>query len=269
MKPDVHDPTHTFNTIARPQDRFSMGRGCPYLRHEQNNNNSWGHHHHARHRKTAQQNGFLARFVADVTVPDGIAMAPGQQFVKIWRLRNEGQVAWPEGTSLEYIGGDKISLSEAVQVPVASPGEEIDVAVDMAAPLKPGRYVSFWKLCHVDGSRFGQRVWVDILVGNGEEKSVSLGASQTQATQTPVAHSMEIETQTTQPPAINKATETFVASSTVGTNTALADVPSLQSMVSSEVQQLLDMGFTGTENLQRLLDSNNNDMVKTVQTLLN
>jgi next-to-BRCA1 protein 1 len=263
--PDVHDSTHSFNTIAQPLPR-SVGRGCPYRRGSQNNNNSWTHH--ARHRKTAQQNGFLARFVSDVTVPDGIAMAPGQQFVKIWRLRNEGNIAWAEGTCLEHVGGDKLAVSDAVPVPVTSPGEEIDIAVDMTAPLKPGRYVSFWKLCHVDGSRFGQRVWVDIRVGSVEETSVP-SVAQTQSTQTSVTNSMDIETQTTQPSSINKATETTGTSITVGTNT-LADVvvPSPITVVSPEVQQLLDMGFHNPAHLQQLLDQNNNDMVKTVQQLL-
>jgi hypothetical protein len=54
---------------------------------------------------------------------------------------------------------------------------------------------------------------------------------------------MDIETQTTQPSSINKATETTGTSITVGTNT-LADVvvPSPITVVSPEVQQLLDMG---------------------------
>jgi next-to-BRCA1 protein 1 len=204
--------------------------------------------------------------VADVTVPDGIAMAPGQQFVKIWRLRNEGQVSWPEGTCLEYIGGDKISAVEAVPVSVTSPGEEIDIAVDMTAPVKPGRYVSFWKLCHVDGSRFGQRVWVDIYVGAAEEKP-STATSQTQSTQTAVANSMEVETQTTTP-SVNKSTETTVTNSaSVGTNTGVVNLPPLRE-ISPEVQQLLDMGFSDPDALQQLLDRNNNDMVKTVQSLL-
>jgi len=191
-------------------------------------------------------------------------MAPGQQFVKIWKLRNEGNIAWSEGTCLEHVGGDKLAVSDAVPVPVTSPGEEIDIAVDMTAPLKPGRYVSFWKLCHVDGSRFGQRVWVDINVGSVEEKTAPL--AQTQTTQTSVANSMEVETQTTQPSSINKATETIGTSITEGMN-MLAD-PSPLGVVSPEVQQLLDMGFSNPARLQQMLDQNDNDMIKTVQQLL-
>jgi next-to-BRCA1 protein 1 len=243
--PDVHDRTHSFDTILRPLPR--RGRGCPYRREAQN---SWNHHH----RKTAQQNGFLARFVTDVTIPDGMAMAPGQKFVKIWKLRNEGKIVWPEGTCLEHVGGDKVSSVSSVPVPATSPDEEIDVAVDMTAPIKPGRYVSFWKLCHVDGTRFGQRVWVDIFVGS-EDKPESAVSSQP-------SHSMDIE-----PPLTKKGSEIPIAESvTEGSND---DDKSTAPTVSSEVKQLLDMGFTNAEHIQQLLDENNNDMIKTVQTLIN
>lgn len=106
---------------------------------------------------------FVARFIADVTMPDGTKLAPATQFVKIWRIRNDGETEWPEDTRLEFVGGDCM-LGKAVAVPAAAPGECVDVAVDMVAPRPAGRYCGYWRLRSGTGVRFGHRVWVDVLV---------------------------------------------------------------------------------------------------------
>lgn len=285
-KPNSHDPTHILLKIQKPTNfGFGTGRGCPYMRPENpnniNNNSVCSNRPWNRgSRKTAQQSGFLARFVSDVTVPDGITLAPGQNFVKIWRLRNEGQIPWPEGACLEYVGGDKLSKSNSVMVPAVLPSEEIDIAVEMTSPVKPGRYVSFWKLCHVDGSRFGQRVWVDIFVL--ESNSAAEAPQSSQSTQTAANLSMEVETQTQLATESKSIETTSIASSTVGTNTPLqpaglakdlpaqlVQLPPLENItVSPEVQQLLDMGFQDSVRIQALLNQNGNDLVQTVQDLL-
>jgi hypothetical protein len=38
-----------------------------------------------------------AVWVADVTVPDGTQMTPGQDFVKTWKIRNTGSCTWGTG----------------------------------------------------------------------------------------------------------------------------------------------------------------------------
>jgi hypothetical protein len=45
-------------------------------------------------------------------------------------------------------------------------GEAVDVAVDFLAPVKPGRYASYWSLASPSGKKFGQRIWVLIEVTN-------------------------------------------------------------------------------------------------------
>lgn len=34
--------------------------------------------------------------------------------------------------------------------------------VDLVAPILPGRYVGFYRLCGPDGRRFGSRIWADL-----------------------------------------------------------------------------------------------------------
>lgn len=142
---EVHTASHPLLKITAPRRHFGP-RGCPYFRNNEH----------------ANTNRLLARFVADVTIMDNTAIDCGNQFVKIWKIRNESEVAWPENTSLTFVGGDQLGAPESVIVPSVAPRAEIDIAVSMTAPSSPGRYVSYWRLCTPDGIRFGQRVWVDI-----------------------------------------------------------------------------------------------------------
>lgn len=108
------------------------------------------------------------RFVCDATIPDGTEIAPGTQFVKIWRLRNSGKVTWGPGTQLVRVGGDELGSVSAVtlQLPEGGvqPDQEIEVAVDLVAPAKAGRYVSYWRLMTPFNVKFGHRVWALIQV---------------------------------------------------------------------------------------------------------
>lgn len=108
---------------------------------------------------------FVGRYVMDVTIPEGTVVTAGKDFLKIWRIRNDGNVSWPENTVLCWVAGDKLSEDVAIVSPQAVPvGTEMDFAVRMIAPEVPGRYVSYWRLAHPDGNRFGQRVWADVIV---------------------------------------------------------------------------------------------------------
>jgi len=67
---------------------------------------------------------------------------------------------------LSFVGGDRLGSLESVAVRPVDPEQEVDISVPMRTPSKPGRYVSYWRLVNVDGTRFGQRVWADIVVVN-------------------------------------------------------------------------------------------------------
>jgi hypothetical protein len=226
-------------------------------------------------------------------------MGPEQKFVKIWRLRNEGGSAWPEATRLAFVGGDNLSAVEAVTVSAVEPGQEVDVAVDMQSPARAGRYVSYWRLCAADGTRFGQRVWADIIVANStpikEEGSQAVPAHQDESTNTAVAATQNVSVQTPQPsapsamevdptpvvklePAVIPAMKLTPLYPTVSTPavvptpapvTPVAPVAPAPVVHSPQVQQLLDMGFSDVELLKTLLAANNNDVLRTVQDLLN
>jgi len=255
-KGGVHDPSHVFLKIAKPVQNFA--RGCPYRRpwapeRERKCGGRWGGwapQNSSRQDPAAglqtppspQPPRYFARFVSDVTVEDGTNVNPGQSLVKIWKMRNESTVAWPENTRLAFVGGDKLANVEAVAVPAVEPGAEVDIAVDMIAPVKPGRYVGYWRLVAPDGSRFGQRVWVDVTV-------------------------IPPEVVETTSPAVTERVAAPVATMEVDTPAAPAPVVP-QTIVSPEHQQLLDMGFVDRALNMQLLAKNSNDVLRTVQDLL-
>lgn len=109
-----------------------------------------------------------SRFIMDVNVLDGTMMAPLTRFTKIWRIRNTGTLPWHRGLRLLWIGGDRFSASDSVDIEIpidgVNVGKEIDIAVDFIAPELPGRYISYWRMAEPPGHKFGQRVWVLIQV---------------------------------------------------------------------------------------------------------
>ncbi|KAI0778720.1 hypothetical protein BD413DRAFT_116175 [Trametes elegans] len=125
----------------------------------------------------------LASFVSDNNIADGQIFPPGAEFVKSWRMRNYGEVDWPESTELIFVAGDRMAPRDAavqkVHVGAVKAGEEVEVvAGEMKAPEIPGKYVSSWRLSDGNGNLFGHSVWVDITVAEmNESSSESLASS--------------------------------------------------------------------------------------------
>jgi hypothetical protein len=108
-----------------------------------------------------------AAFVDDVTIPDDTVIDKGASFTKTWRIRNSGTCRWDTGTTIGYFSGDKLGKGEAVAMPVTEPGADIEISVEMEAPLEPGTYRSNWQLVAPDGARFGGVFYVKIVVEQG------------------------------------------------------------------------------------------------------
>jgi next-to-BRCA1 protein 1 len=108
-------------------------------------------------------------FVSDTTVPDGQIFPPGAEFVKSWRMLNDGEKPWPETTEIHFVAGESFSpeadSSMVVKVGRVDPGKTLDVWTgDLKAPDVPGRYVSYWQLTDGTGQRFGANIWIDVTV---------------------------------------------------------------------------------------------------------
>lgn len=109
----------------------------------------------------------LSIFVADVTVPDGTLLAPGQTFNKIWRLRNTGTCTWGAGYQFVFVAGEAMTTALAATVPNTPPGATADLLVAMTAPAAPGLHYGQWRLKNSAGALFGITVNVTINVTGG------------------------------------------------------------------------------------------------------
>jgi len=109
-----------------------------------------------------------AAFVADVTVPDDTEFAPGESFVKTWRLRNSGTCDWGAGFRLVFVGGDQMGGPASVDVPPVAAGSTADISVNLVAPNDPGTYRGDWRMQSDTGLLFGTIVYVRIVVPEEE-----------------------------------------------------------------------------------------------------
>jgi len=95
-------------------------------------------------------------FVADVTIPDGLPVAPGQILEKTWRLQNIGTCWWTPQYKLVFVDGAQMGGVSEVNLPKdVPPGESIDLKIGLTAPSVPGRYIGYWKLQNPNGGLFG------------------------------------------------------------------------------------------------------------------
>jgi len=105
-----------------------------------------------------------AIWVADVTVPDGTEMTPGQDFVKTWMIKNTGSCTWDTGYTLIHGYDEKLDgIAEPLTNAVA-PGEEVEVSVRFRAPAATGEHRSYWRMQNAGGSAFGEFLYVSIVV---------------------------------------------------------------------------------------------------------
>ena len=131
-----------------------------------------------------------AQFLADVSIPDDTILTPGEEFTKVWRLKNIGSCTWDEDYSLVFVSGDRMQASRSVPLEDrVRPGEKIDVFVDFVAPSQAGRYRSLWMLSNASGKNFGigdeadQAFWAQIRVAAPNKNfSLDLAANMCTAT---------------------------------------------------------------------------------------
>jgi hypothetical protein len=86
-----------------------------------------------------------ARYVADMTIPDGTVIQPGDTFVKTWRIRNSGETTWGTGYTLAFFGDEQMGAPDSVPLPAARPGDVVDVSVTLRAPEAAGVHRTTWK----------------------------------------------------------------------------------------------------------------------------
>jgi len=111
------------------------------------------------------------QFVQDVTIPDETPVQPGEEFTKIWQVKNIGTCTWTHDYSLIVVWGDDMGTRPPVPLgQVVQPGEVTDISIDMKAPYLPACYFTYWMMVDNQGNKFGTgsiakgNFWVSVSV---------------------------------------------------------------------------------------------------------
>jgi polar amino acid transport system substrate-binding protein len=109
-----------------------------------------------------------------VSHPDGqgsadnpIQVGPGQRFTKVWKVKNTGTCTWDSNYGLVFASGATMGGQPAPVPGQVVPGQEYDVSVNFVAPQKGGTYQSIWQMENAQGTGFGERLKVSVVVTPG------------------------------------------------------------------------------------------------------
>jgi len=105
-----------------------------------------------------------ARFVEDLTIPDGYQAEAGEVLDKRWAVLNAGTCDWSAGYRLIRIDDGPIEASKELALYPARAGETGVWSVQIAAPSQSGDQIASWQAQAPDGSFFGDPVFVLIRV---------------------------------------------------------------------------------------------------------
>ena len=120
-----------------------------------------------------------ASFVEDVTIEDRSLVDQNESFTKIWRLENASNCVWDKDYMVVFSSGYQMGAPGAIDLPEdVTPGETVDIAIDMIAPDSPGVYTGYWMLMSAEGEVFGvgddndAPFWVRVRVTEEEEELI-------------------------------------------------------------------------------------------------
>ena len=103
------------------------------------------------------------QFVADVTIPDDTRLQAGSTFVKTWRVKNTGNVAWGSDYKLVFVDGTAMTQKTTQPLPNIAPGQETNLSIEFTVPAQPGTYFSDWRLQDKQGDLFGNFIFLRII----------------------------------------------------------------------------------------------------------
>ena len=99
-------------------------------------------------------------FEADITVPDGATLRPGDDVQKIWAIRNTGDCLWDDGYALvQFAGspelGGKMFFEITRNVEFVAAGQVSQMGIWLDVPCAPGKYEAHFRMQDDGGAYFG------------------------------------------------------------------------------------------------------------------
>jgi len=101
-----------------------------------------------------------ARFIEDLTIPDGSRVQPGELLDKRWAVLNSGNCNWGPGYRLIRADAGNLEAPGELALYPARAGEPAVWQVLLTAPRAPGEYLASWQARSPSGEPFGDPVFV-------------------------------------------------------------------------------------------------------------
>ena len=115
--------------------------------------------------------------LADLSIPAGTELKPGQSFTKSWRVHNNGSCDWVD-YKLVYISGSRMGGNSPSKLRAVKAGDVIDIAIELYAPNYPGEYSGLWKIQDDRGSLLNTELSYRVIIP-GPTSTPSPTATQT------------------------------------------------------------------------------------------
>jgi len=138
-------------------------------------------------------------YISDVTIEDGKEIAPGESFVKTWKLQNIGSCAWDDEYLLAFYSGDDMDGEDAVIDEYVASGSTVEVSITLTAPETDGTYTGYWILADSSGTAFGTTFYVQIVVSSDLATSTPTATSTDSTISTPTPTTAPTSTSTPVP----------------------------------------------------------------------
>ncbi len=167
-----------------------------------------------------------AEFISDVTIADGTSIEPGVTFTKTWSLSNAGTCSWTTDYLLVYYSGSQMDGPDSQDLTdtTITPGDSIEISVELIAPTTAGTYTGYWALQSADGETFGigsvaQPFYVQIVVGTSSTETPTLTSTSEYTATATTAADTNTPTATSVPPTSTTEPASDTSGDTTGEET--------------------------------------------------
>jgi hypothetical protein len=126
------------------------------------------------------------------TIVDGTIYKPGEQFTKIWQIKNTSNSVWDTNYRIVFWSGDLLGGAYYYNLPqVTGPGQTIPIALVLIAPATDGTYRSEWKLQTPESIEFGvgsydAAFYTVIAVSSADKPKYGIASVTTSITREPI-----------------------------------------------------------------------------------
>jgi hypothetical protein len=204
----------------------------------------------------------VVEFVRDINLPDGTTVLPDVTLIKSWELKNAGTTKWPEGSKLIFLRGHRELLGEVEEfpVPLAEPGQLVEVSCPIKTPTKPGQYSAYFQVADKDRSLFegSHRFWVEIVVKAEEKRPQPVEKKEYDPKPEKIVQGLSST--------IPSSSSTTVAST--ASTTSPAPAPATPSKYAPQLSVLEKMGFVNDKLNSKLLERSQGNIEQVVSWLL-